>query len=138
MAVRTPPKYVVGAHVEYYSKSYDEWIPATVNAIRPDGGLRLLHDDGSVLKVVSCSHSSVGARDMRASRGASGPFSVQLSRLAQAANSGKSVIGRSPSLPAAAPRNNAPQPPPGRAASPSPKPAGQPCSKCGAFLAFTS
>mmetsp|Transcript_35851 Transcript_35851/g.82297 ORF Transcript_35851/g.82297 Transcript_35851/m.82297 type:complete len:814 (+) Transcript_35851:57-2498(+) len=103
MAVRTPPKYVVGAHVEYYSKSYDEWIPATVNAIRPDGGLRLLHDDGSVLKEQA---------------------DPSQCRLAQAANSGKSVIGRSPSLPAAAPRNNAPQPPPGRAASPSPKPAG--------------
>mmetsp|Transcript_23988 Transcript_23988/g.44075 ORF Transcript_23988/g.44075 Transcript_23988/m.44075 type:complete len:817 (-) Transcript_23988:116-2566(-) len=104
MAVRTPPKYVVGAHVEYYSKSYDEWIPATVNAIRPDGALRLLHDDGSVLKEQA---------------------DPSQCRLAQAASSGKSVakaegVGRSPSLP----RNNQAAAPPGRAASPSPKPAG--------------
>lgn len=48
---QSPPKgFVNGAHVEYYSKSYEEWIPATIANVRPDGFLRLLHDDGTVLK----------------------------------------------------------------------------------------
>lgn len=42
--------FAAGAHVEYYSKSYDEWIPAVVAAVRPDGNLKLLHEDGTVLK----------------------------------------------------------------------------------------
>jgi len=42
--------FTAGSSVEYYSKSYDEWIPAVVGTVRPDGNLRLLHDDGSVLK----------------------------------------------------------------------------------------
>eukprot|EP00927_Polykrikos_kofoidii_P039435 TRINITY_DN33824_c0_g1_i1.p1 TRINITY_DN33824_c0_g1~~TRINITY_DN33824_c0_g1_i1.p1 ORF type:complete len:848 (-),score=131.49 TRINITY_DN33824_c0_g1_i1:45-2588(-) len=46
----SPKKFSVGEQVEYYSKSYDEWIPAFVNVVRPDGNLRLLHDDGTVLK----------------------------------------------------------------------------------------
>lgn len=46
----TPKGFVAGAKVEYYSKSYDEWIPANVGSVRPDGSLRLLHDDGTVLK----------------------------------------------------------------------------------------
>lgn len=43
-------RFKVGQNVEYYSKSYDEWIPAVVGQIWPEGPLRLLHDDGSVLK----------------------------------------------------------------------------------------
>jgi len=39
-----------GCAVEYYSKSRDEWIPAVVGTVWPDGMLRLLHDNGSVLK----------------------------------------------------------------------------------------
>jgi len=42
--------FVYGAHVEYYSKSYGEWIPAIIGDVRPNGCLKLLHDDGSVLK----------------------------------------------------------------------------------------
>eukprot|EP00928_Gymnodinium_smaydae_P016259 TRINITY_DN16075_c0_g1_i1.p1 TRINITY_DN16075_c0_g1~~TRINITY_DN16075_c0_g1_i1.p1 ORF type:complete len:828 (-),score=195.32 TRINITY_DN16075_c0_g1_i1:134-2617(-) len=51
---RGPPaargQFHSGAKVEYYSKSYDEWIPAVVGSVRADGNLQLLHDDGSVLK----------------------------------------------------------------------------------------
>merc|ERR1712196_503543 len=43
--------FVYGAHVEYYSTSYGEWIPATIGDVRPNGCLKLLHDDGSVLKM---------------------------------------------------------------------------------------
>merc|ERR1719214_518403 len=39
-----------GAPVEYYSKSYGEWIPAIIGDVRTNGCLKLLHDDGSVLK----------------------------------------------------------------------------------------
>eukprot|EP00746_Dinoflagellata_sp_MGD_P165431 gnl/MRDRNA2_/MRDRNA2_94701_c0_seq1.p1 gnl/MRDRNA2_/MRDRNA2_94701_c0~~gnl/MRDRNA2_/MRDRNA2_94701_c0_seq1.p1 ORF type:complete len:300 (+),score=64.79 gnl/MRDRNA2_/MRDRNA2_94701_c0_seq1:85-984(+) len=39
-----------GARVEYYSKSYGEWIPAIIGDVRPNGCLKLFHDDGSVLK----------------------------------------------------------------------------------------
>jgi len=42
--------YTAGQNVEYYSKSYDEWIPCVIGDVRSDGNLRLLHDDGSVLK----------------------------------------------------------------------------------------
>eukprot|EP00927_Polykrikos_kofoidii_P034785 TRINITY_DN29430_c0_g1_i1.p1 TRINITY_DN29430_c0_g1~~TRINITY_DN29430_c0_g1_i1.p1 ORF type:complete len:854 (+),score=166.19 TRINITY_DN29430_c0_g1_i1:94-2562(+) len=42
--------FVVGASIEYYSKSYDEWVPAVIGVVRPDGNLKLLHDDGTVLK----------------------------------------------------------------------------------------
>mmetsp|Transcript_63090 Transcript_63090/g.150383 ORF Transcript_63090/g.150383 Transcript_63090/m.150383 type:complete len:824 (+) Transcript_63090:138-2609(+) len=104
MAVRTPPKYTVGAHVEYYSKSYDEWIPAIVNAIRPDGALRLLHDDGSVLK------EQADPSQCRLAQGASS------GKVAAAApKAGNDMIARSPSLP----RNN-------RAPSPSAKQPGVP------------
>jgi len=44
------PGFSTGDKVEYYSKSYDEWIPCLVGNIRPDGNLQLKHDDGSVLK----------------------------------------------------------------------------------------
>jgi len=43
--------FAAGVHVEYYSKSYGEWIPAIVGDVRPNGCLQLLHDDGSVLKM---------------------------------------------------------------------------------------
>merc|ERR1712224_45532 len=42
--------FVDGDHVEYYSKSYGEWIPGIVSDVRPNGCLQLLHDDGSLLK----------------------------------------------------------------------------------------
>jgi hypothetical protein len=42
--------FVDGDRVEYYSKSYSEWVPAIINDVRPNGCLKLLHDDGSVLK----------------------------------------------------------------------------------------
>jgi len=42
---------LTGAPVEYYSKSYGEWIPAIIGDARPNGCLTLLHVDGSVLKV---------------------------------------------------------------------------------------
>merc|ERR1711904_49887 len=41
----------MGAPVEYYSKSYGEWIPAIIGDVRTNGCLTLLHADGSVLKV---------------------------------------------------------------------------------------
>eukprot|EP00929_Paragymnodinium_shiwhaense_P029911 TRINITY_DN17052_c0_g1_i1.p1 TRINITY_DN17052_c0_g1~~TRINITY_DN17052_c0_g1_i1.p1 ORF type:complete len:863 (-),score=240.53 TRINITY_DN17052_c0_g1_i1:65-2653(-) len=44
------PKFQVGARIEYWSKSYNEWIPATIGAVRSDGSLRLLHEDGTVMK----------------------------------------------------------------------------------------
>eukprot|EP00746_Dinoflagellata_sp_MGD_P123397 gnl/MRDRNA2_/MRDRNA2_58055_c0_seq1.p1 gnl/MRDRNA2_/MRDRNA2_58055_c0~~gnl/MRDRNA2_/MRDRNA2_58055_c0_seq1.p1 ORF type:complete len:304 (+),score=62.23 gnl/MRDRNA2_/MRDRNA2_58055_c0_seq1:75-914(+) len=39
-----------GARVEYYSQSYGEWIPAIVVDVQPNGCLKLLHDDGDLLK----------------------------------------------------------------------------------------
>merc|ERR1712224_887687 len=42
--------FVDGDHVEYYSKSYSEWIPGVIRDVRPNGCLQLLHDDGSLLK----------------------------------------------------------------------------------------
>jgi len=42
--------FVDGDHVEYYSKSYGEWIPGIISDVRPNGCLQLLHDDGSLLK----------------------------------------------------------------------------------------
>merc|ERR550514_1344987 len=48
---------VTGARVEYYSKSYGEWVPAIIGDVRPNGCLKLLHDDGSVLKKEADPHS---------------------------------------------------------------------------------
>lgn len=42
--------FYVGAAAEYYSKSYDEWIPCVVSQVKSDGFLQLKHDDGSSLK----------------------------------------------------------------------------------------
>jgi hypothetical protein len=42
---------LTGASVEYYSKSYGEWIPAIVADVRANACLTLLHADGSVLKL---------------------------------------------------------------------------------------
>jgi hypothetical protein len=42
--------FIDGDHVEYYSKSYGEWIPGVISDVRPNGCLQLLHDDGSLLK----------------------------------------------------------------------------------------
>merc|ERR1712139_503930 len=42
--------FVDGDHVEYYSKSYGEWIPGIISDVRPNGCLKLLHDDGSLRK----------------------------------------------------------------------------------------
>jgi len=43
--------FVDGARVEYYSKSYGAWIPAIIGDVLPSGCLKLLHYDGSVLKM---------------------------------------------------------------------------------------
>eukprot|EP00746_Dinoflagellata_sp_MGD_P090569 gnl/MRDRNA2_/MRDRNA2_35780_c0_seq1.p1 gnl/MRDRNA2_/MRDRNA2_35780_c0~~gnl/MRDRNA2_/MRDRNA2_35780_c0_seq1.p1 ORF type:complete len:460 (+),score=91.76 gnl/MRDRNA2_/MRDRNA2_35780_c0_seq1:79-1458(+) len=40
-----------GASVEYYSKSYGEWIPAIIGDVRANACPTLLHADGSVLKL---------------------------------------------------------------------------------------
>jgi len=45
--------FVDGDRVEYYyksPKSYGRWIPAIISDVRPNGCLKLLHDDGFVLK----------------------------------------------------------------------------------------
>jgi len=42
--------FVDGARVEYYSQSYREWVPAIIGDVRPNGCLKLLDDDGSVIK----------------------------------------------------------------------------------------
>jgi hypothetical protein len=55
--------FVDGACVEYYSKSYGEWVPAIIGGVRPNGCLKLLHDDGSVLKKEADPNSVCLARD---------------------------------------------------------------------------
>jgi len=55
--------FAAGAHVEYYSKSHGEWIPAIIGDVRPNGCLKLLHDDGSVLKKEADSNSVRLARE---------------------------------------------------------------------------
>eukprot|EP00929_Paragymnodinium_shiwhaense_P120472 TRINITY_DN92422_c0_g1_i1.p1 TRINITY_DN92422_c0_g1~~TRINITY_DN92422_c0_g1_i1.p1 ORF type:complete len:821 (-),score=222.45 TRINITY_DN92422_c0_g1_i1:101-2563(-) len=42
--------FTAGDKIEYYSKSYDEWVAAIISVVRPDGNLKLVHDDGTVLK----------------------------------------------------------------------------------------
>jgi SpoVK/Ycf46/Vps4 family AAA+-type ATPase len=42
--------FYAGAKVEYYSKSYNEWIPCVIALVRLDGNLQLKHDDGTTLK----------------------------------------------------------------------------------------
>eukprot|EP00930_Biecheleria_cincta_P019073 TRINITY_DN1466_c0_g1_i1.p1 TRINITY_DN1466_c0_g1~~TRINITY_DN1466_c0_g1_i1.p1 ORF type:complete len:853 (+),score=168.53 TRINITY_DN1466_c0_g1_i1:50-2560(+) len=94
MARRGGSIFSVGAKVEYYSKSYDEWISCLVGLVRPDGNLQLKHEDGTVLK------ENADQSMVRLKEGAGGGVPA----------------ARSPSLP----KNPNPYP---AAASPSPKPA---------------
>jgi len=60
--------FVAGAHIEYYSKSCGQWIPAVIGEIHPNGCLKLLYDDASLLKMQADPKSVRLAREGAKSR----------------------------------------------------------------------
>lgn len=84
--------FSVGSKVEYYSKSYDDWIPCVVGLIRPDGNLQLKHDDGSVLK------ENAEQNMVRLQGGAAGPPAAPTPSLPKNPNAYPSAAAPSPKL----------------------------------------
>jgi len=107
-----------GMLVEYHSSSYNEWIECRVATVRPDGGLKLEHVDGSGVLKESADPSKVRPHPSEKADNTAGPARPGAGGpgARRAANGGPPTPARQPAA-GGPPRKT---PPPGRAPSPGP------------------